>query len=427
MPLTRLWVENFRCFSKRQELEIRPITVVLGKNNSGKSALVRAPLVLSAGILNSSPLPLDLARLGDEPPEFVDLIHKRLGHGNVTIGFEFDDEIAGSVRIDATIQNIDEWQTQVISQWAIRTAEMKASLEWLAAHDTENSDLRPYRIVMNGEPAEMGVRFKGLLLAQMSFWSPAWIQVFEIQARIRAGWDHIRHIGPFRTRPRRTNRPAGSSSISDDLDMRTIEVLIRDHIRGRGRLTSKINEYLGDHIPGWELDVVPKYDAYSVGLKSKVERGLWVALPDAGTGVAQVLPILVRRAMDDLDPPAEDILEIVEEPELHLHPAAQAELADVFASYVTATEKPRVRFLIETHSETFLLRLRRRVAEGRLSPDMLALYYVASTGEAATAQRINVDQLGNVDHWPQGIFAEDFEETKALTVAQIERQDTDAG
>jgi hypothetical protein len=58
---------------------------------------------------------------------------------------------------------------------------------------------------------------------------------------------------------------------------------------------------------------------------------------------------------------------------------------------------------------------------------MLALYFVESTGDAATARRINIDALGNVDYWPQGIFAEDFEETKALTVAQMERQDSDAG
>ncbi|GAA0377222.1 hypothetical protein Acor_30670 [Acrocarpospora corrugata] len=68
MPLVRFSIENYRCFPKAQELELRAITVVLGKNHSGKSALVRAPLVLQTGIRTDSPMPLDLDRLGGVRP-----------------------------------------------------------------------------------------------------------------------------------------------------------------------------------------------------------------------------------------------------------------------------------------------------------------------------------------------------------------------
>lgn len=428
MPLTRLSVENYRCFSERQDLEIRPITVVLGKNNSGKSALVRAPLVLSTGILNDSPLPLDLAQLGDDPPDFVDLVHRRLEHGSVTLGMEFGiTDVDAGVRpfwIEATVQNIDEWHTQVVSHWALHTEDTSMSFEWLDAEDHADSDERPYRSFGSWPPGEqrLMVRFKGLLPEISGGSASRLARSLEI---VRSGFDQIRHLGPFRTRPGRTGRLSASLPGQDnDLDRNAIGILIYDHVRRGGRLTAKINEYLRDHLPGWELEVIPKYEAYSVGLRSTAERTLWVSLPDAGTGVVQILPILVRRARDELDPPGRDILEIVEEPELNLHPSAQAELADL---YVAATERTRVRFLIETHSETFLLRLRRRVAEGRLDPGRLALYFVENTGETAIARRINVDSLGNVDYWPQGIFAEDFEETRALTVAQLDRQDTDAG
>jgi predicted ATPase len=190
-----------------------------------------------------------------------------------------------------------------------------------------------------------------------------------------------------------------------------------------GGLIAKINEYLGHHLPGWELEVVTTYEGASIGLKSTITRGLWVSITDTGTGVAQILPVLLRRAQDELDPPTADVLEIVEEPELNLHPSAQSPLADL---YIAAAERTRVRFLIETHSETFLLRLRRRIAERRLDPEMLALYFVDSTGETATVRRINVDELGRVDYWPQGIFTEDFEEVRAMAEAQGDRVDADA-
>ena len=107
MPLARLFIENYRCFRDRQYLDVRPITVVLGKNNSGKSALVRSPMILEAGVRNTMPIPFDLERLGESASDFVDLIHNRVEHGSLTVGFE----LAGqeSVSVEATVQNIDEW------------------------------------------------------------------------------------------------------------------------------------------------------------------------------------------------------------------------------------------------------------------------------------------------------------------------------
>nr|WP_246497574.1 DUF3696 domain-containing protein [Sphaerisporangium rubeum] len=422
MPLVRLSVENYRCFSKRQELELPSITVVLGKNNSGKSALVRAPLVLSTGIRGESTLPLDLGMLGDDAPEFVDLVHRRLEHGNVTLSYEF---VVGSeppVRLQVTVQNIAEWHTQLVSRWHLRVGDTTAELEWLSNEAFADPDGQVYRLTLPGIAEQVVMqRFEGLF---PDVAGPEW-RTFRIgMDRIRAGFDQIRLMGPFRVRPSRFGRvPARAPEEDGELGRNTAATLIHDHVRRGGRLLAKVNEYLSAHLPGWELEVVPRYDAYSVGLKSTVTRGLWVPATDTGTGVAQVLPILVRRAQDELDPPGRDILEIVEEPELHLHPSAQASLADL---YLAAAKKTSVRFLIETHSETFLLRLRRRVAEGGLDPGMLALYFVESTGDTATARRINVDSLGNVDYWPQGIFAEDFEETRALLAAQLDRQGPNA-
>ncbi|ETK34580.1 hypothetical protein MPTA5024_18820 [Microbispora sp. ATCC PTA-5024] len=82
----------------------------------------------------------------------------------------------------------------------------------------------------------------------------------------------------------------------------------------------------------------------------------------------------------------------------------------------------RTRYLIESHSETMLLRLRRRIAEGVISPEHIAVYFVENDGAAAQVRRIEIDEAGNLDYWPEGIFSEDFEETKKLMKAQFSRE-----
>jgi hypothetical protein len=409
MALERLALTNYRCFAERQEIEIRPITVVLGKNNSGKSALVRAPLVIATGFQPDSPVPLDLARLGEDAPDFVDLVHKRLDHGSIGIEIGFGD----GWTLATTIQNVIEWHTQVVANWELKNSAERLTFTWSDVDDTNDSEDRPYYITDRARTNELTrIKFNGL--------NPEYDFAGK-RRMVRLG--AIRHLGPFRTRPTRLGRLAARAPVQDEFGSRTAEILIHDHVRRDGRLTEKINEYLDSHLPGWELEVIPRYDAYSVGLKSTKTRGLWIPATDSGTGVAQVLPILVQRAQDELLARKGDVLEIVEEPELHMHPSAQAALADL---YIDAIDKIRVRFLIETHSETFLLRLRRRVAEKRLHADHLALYHVDSDGEASTVRRINVDELGNVDYWPDGIFSENFEEVRALAEAQEEQLDSDA-
>src|SRR5262249_21918105 len=58
MFLSRMVVASYRCFDQRQDIELCPVTVILGRNNSGKSALVRAPVVFGTGIQTDSPAPL---------------------------------------------------------------------------------------------------------------------------------------------------------------------------------------------------------------------------------------------------------------------------------------------------------------------------------------------------------------------------------
>ena len=101
---------------------------------------------------------------------------------------------------------------------------------------------------------------------------------------------------------------------------------------------------------------------YEVKVRTKGSKD-WVDLPDVGFGVSQVLPVLVQCFYA----PAGSII-IMEQPEIHLHPSAQSALADVMIDVINSKEsgkKRNIQLIVETHSEHFLRRLQRRIAEHR--------------------------------------------------------------
>ena len=106
-----------------------------------------------------------------------------------------------------------------------------------------------------------------------------------------------------------------------------------------------------------------------------------VVLTDVGFGVSQVLPVVV----ECLYVPANSTI-IMEQPELHLHPSVQASLADLFIDAIHAREKGEerhIQLIVESHSEHFLRRLQRRIAEETLPRESVALYFCeASRGES---------------------------------------------
>lgn len=124
-----------------------------------------------------------------------------------------------------------------------------------------------------------------------------------------------------------------------------------------------------------------------------------------GTGISQVLPIVVAANHDDI------ALISVEQPELHIHPRFQVELADVFLR-----SKKQHSFLIETHSEHLVLRLLRRIREGgsdcnASDPSDVSIIYLTPTSEGTISTRLGITSDGDFEvDWPHGFFDERDEE-----------------
>jgi hypothetical protein len=144
-------------------------------------------------------------------------------------------------------------------------------------------------------------------------------------------------------------------------------------------------------------------DIFELRLRDRARAGgVEVAFNDVGFGISQMLPIIVQSVA------SRDRIITIEQPEVHIHPRLQAEIGDLL---VETMQKNGHQFLVETHSEHLILRLRRLVREGKLKPSDLCVLHVSRGREGAEVQRIHVGEDGSfLDEWPGGFFPERLRE-----------------
>lgn len=120
----------------------------------------------------------------------------------------------------------------------------------------------------------------------------------------------------------------------------------------------------------------------------------------AGLGINRALPIVLGA----LSARPGGLL-LIENPELNLHPSAQAAMGESLAESAAAG----VQVILETHSDHVLNGIRKAIKEGILTPGDAVLYFFrprqdAERNGAARVQRSLLDKDGNIDHWPEGFF-----------------------
>jgi predicted ATPase len=105
---------------------------------------------------------------------------------------------------------------------------------------------------------------------------------------------------------------------------------------------------------------------------------------------------------------------IVQEPEIHLHPNAQASLGSFFASLMQGDGQ----LFVETHSDNLVLRIARHVADGTLAPDDVKIFYVHKRGGVSLVRDIGIARDGTFSNdWPGGFFPQRQHESLSLAQA----------
>ena len=148
-------------------------------------------------------------------------------------------------------------------------------------------------------------------------------------------------------------------------------------------------------------------------------KGILVAPGDVGVGISQMVPVVVAALRDH-----QGVLAI-EQPELHIHPAIQVGIGDLFIEAIQSNMENALpvkkTLLVETHSEHIMLRLLRRIRETTeanlppgvrgLNPDDLSVVYFESGESGVNFRQLRVDDTGEfLDRWPKGFFEERAEE-----------------
>ena len=152
-------------------------------------------------------------------------------------------------------------------------------------------------------------------------------------------------------------------------------------------------------------------------LQVKVRSGSHANIMDVGYGVSQSLPILVNLLSgDEIGTAGRRYVRgpktfLLQQPEVHLHPRGQAELAELFAK---AVKKRRNRFLIETHSDYIVDRMRILVRKQLLRPDDVSIIFFEPQRNAVKIHNIALDEFGNIKDAPESYRSFFLKETDRL-------------
>lgn len=146
-------------------------------------------------------------------------------------------------------------------------------------------------------------------------------------------------------------------------------------------------------------------DVFAIRLIDKYTK-VNVSLLDVGFGISQILPVIIQSVS------LEDKTIVIEQPEIHIHPRLQAQLGSLLAESVKPfSNRIGNRFIIETHSEHLLLRLKKLIRKGELSHEDIAVVYVDRGESGSQCLELRLDSDGDfIDEWPNGFFDESFNE-----------------
>jgi len=385
MHVTSIEFSGYRSFSARspaapdrplETLPLAPLTILIGKNNSGKSTAAR----LSHHVL------LALAADGDDP---FPLKGPREIYGRSFKDIQHDGNFFNPVDIQVEFNSADG-SGYVATAQLVQLGELRAdgppSLEKSTLNGIQTG-ARPLRGLLPNVPEAEPLRREAKELLKNSL-----------------------HVGPSRA-PVQPQYPVPSQSIVE-FSVETGQVA--QLLYADSELRTNIGKWTSDNLDGWRLDIRQNLDLFQLVTRRNGREG---NLADSGQGIQQVLSVVALCCGRKLGRGGMPFLDIIEQPELHLHDAAHPALGDLLLSAV-AGDKGSI--IVETHSESLVLRVRRRVAEG-LSPDRVAIVYVEDNGDGSRLRRIALHSDGETDWWPEGVFSESFVEVKAIRRAQTLR------
>jgi predicted ATPase len=453
--LTQLHIQNFKAWQDTRYIRLAPLTVFFGTNSSGKTSLLQFLLMLKQTVQSTDRKRVldfgashDLVDLGVWP-EMVfrhdasrTLSFRLEWRGVVNLDHDEKEPKEQNLAFEAEIGSLDEAQAPIgLKSFTYHARPHEQDGGVVGIKYIGNGNYRLWSNDPSGKKKESSytlstppAHFHGLptepfrkILTNFRRTE----DLLSLQDSLEHELGSIQYLGPIRMEPHRLyvwagDRPEdvgvdGEDTVGALLAARErrfkpatrqdevgLEVLVAQWLKQMGILESFKLKAIAANRKEYEVFVKV------VGMKDEVN------LTDVGFGVSQILPVLVQLLYVERRSTL-----IFEQPELHLHPRAQSALADIFIDALGMQEEGKnrkIQLLVESHSEHFLRRLQRRIAEEKLTPDQVALYFCKPGPEGSTLEELRLDEYGNISNWPENFFGDEVGDLTAMTEAAIKRQ-----
>lgn len=363
--IDRIDLKNFKCFELLR-LPLAPLTLLCGANASGKSTVLQA-LVLLHQTMREHEWSIRLMLNGDV----------------VKLGTVADvlDKIHGRNSFEVSLVDDDRPYSWVFKG---ERADMSMTVETISAGGTDLVNPESLRFLLPVDPEVSGgsfaQRLRGLTYITAERVGPR--EVYSLEDRQIATV-----VGP-----------AGEHAASVLHWGRDESVVKGLFLAGAPPTRLKqVEERMRMFFPGYSivLNQVPQVNAVTLGLRTSDDTDFHRPV-HVGFGVTQVFPIVVAA----LSAKAGDIL-LIENPEVHLHPAGQA----LMGQFLADVAKAGIQVMVETHSDHVLNGIRRSVKSECLQPEQIAIHFFKprSLGGSQVISP-QIDKMGNIDIWPDGFF-----------------------
>lgn len=447
-------IKNFKAWREVKDLRYGSITAFFGTNSSGKTSLLQLLLLLkqTADAADRS-LPLDL---GDErtPAElgtFKDVLYAH------DAAADLEWRLTWSLRAPLSVSDPEKQDAVLFRGTQLAHS---ARVGWREPEGSPGRMItRRHSYVFDGHEFGMSPRgdrfdeyelfFDGsgfrFLRAQGRPWPlPSPVKSYGFPDQVRGYFQNagflsdfelefeklfksLFYLGPLREYPRRQYTWSGGNP--SDMGRRgekVVDALLASRERGpdisqgRGRRRLTVEGQVGSWLK--QLGLIHSFEVRPVAADSKLYEVVVkttsssspVLITDVGFGVSQILPVITLCYYA----PKGSVL-IFEQPEIHLHPAVQAGLADVF---IHASQERGVQIILESHSEHLMRRLQRRIAEEELSAEAAALYFCEVVRGDSKILPLELDMFGTIKNWPKAFFGDEFGEIAATQEAILRRK-----
>jgi predicted ATPase len=439
-------LRNFKSWRKLPSTGLGRVTGIFGANSAGKSSIIQSLLLLKQTA--ESPDRRQVLNLGDERSyvdlgSFNDMAYGHDSSSQVTIGFAWSNDKPVSFNLPSGFQYTGEsisFATHIdrLPNGELHVKELEYSID-VASFRLFAGDGRSYGFqipeAFDLKPGfsprdDIGGPIKCYGFSDELRKSLLYGDILgELQTAFEALFARTYYLGPLRDRARRQYTWSGTTP--NDMGSRgerVVDALIAARHRGSknspGDPRHKLS--LEEQIAYWlrELGLIVSFRVEEIGKESNLYRvlvthqrgGVETALTDVGFGVSQVLPVLTL--LYYVEPGS---IVFLEHPEIHLHPSVQARLADVV---IDAARTQDIQVIVESHSEHFLRRLQRRVAEqwqGITDKDV-QLYFVGESNGESSIRALELDEFGRIANWPAEFFGDPLEDLVAAEEAGIRRR-----